>query len=371
MGRTTTAAAASFGIALVAVAGVGWLLGFGLVASLVAGAILGAAAAALLVGASRRASSVDADVVFATSTPLTIAIPGILTARRRHLPMVFEVRDLWPELPIAIGALKGAVPIFLARRLERVAYHNSARVVALSPGMRDGVVATGYPADQVVVIPNSSDNSLFDVDPDVGRAWAGQDPWIGKRPLVVYIGTFGQINGVDYLARLAAAVKQRDPEVRFLAVGDGKMRRRLEQVARELGELNVNFRVLDPVAKQEVPAILSAATLASSLFVDLEPMWANSANKFFDALAAGVPVMINYGGWQSEILDETGVGFRAPVNDLETAADLLVARVRDEAWLESARTAARRLANERFDRDLLARELENTLLDVERAHASR
>ena len=91
-----------------------------------------------------RAAQLEADVVFATSTPLTIALPGVRAARRRRVPMVFEVRDLWPELPIAIGALRDPVSIFLARRLERFAYRNANRVVALSPGMADGVASTGF-----------------------------------------------------------------------------------------------------------------------------------------------------------------------------------------------------------------------------------
>ena len=90
-------------------------------------------------GAARKAASLPADVVFATSTPLTIALPGVYAARRQKAPMVFEVRDLWPELPIAIGALKNPFLQFMARQLELFAYRNSKAIVALSPGMRDGV----------------------------------------------------------------------------------------------------------------------------------------------------------------------------------------------------------------------------------------
>ncbi|HIF09408.1 MAG TPA: glycosyltransferase WbuB, partial [Sneathiellales bacterium] len=105
---------------------------------------------------TRKAMSLEGDVVFATSTPLTIALPGVFTAWRRRIPMVFEVRDLWPELPIAVGALKGRIPIALARWLERFAYRNATRVVALSQGMKDGVVRIGYHGDHVHVIPNSA-----------------------------------------------------------------------------------------------------------------------------------------------------------------------------------------------------------------------
>lgn len=166
--------------------------------------------------ASSRAVQLEADVVFATSTPLTIAIPGVYAARRLRVPMVFEVRDLWPELPVAVGALRNPVGIAAARQLERFAYKNAARIIALSPGMRDGVVATGYPADRVAVIPNSCDLDLFDVSEEVGQELRAEYPWLGARPLVVYTGTLGTINGVDYLARVAAEVYKVEPDVRFV-----------------------------------------------------------------------------------------------------------------------------------------------------------
>ncbi len=81
------------------------------------------------VNAGLYAGQFEADLVYATSTPLTIALPAIYLAKRRNIPMVFEVRDLWPELPIAVGAIKGPL-IFPARWLERIAYYNSAYIIA-------------------------------------------------------------------------------------------------------------------------------------------------------------------------------------------------------------------------------------------------
>ena len=110
---------------------------------------------------AQRAAALDADIVFATSSPLTIALPAVYAARRRKVPMVFEVRDLWPEMPIAMAALQSPLQIRAARALESWAYRNAAAVVALSLGMKQGVVDTGYPARQVAVIPSSSDNQGF------------------------------------------------------------------------------------------------------------------------------------------------------------------------------------------------------------------
>jgi glycosyltransferase involved in cell wall biosynthesis len=135
--------------------------------------------------AARKAVALRGDVVFATSTPLTIAIPAVYAARRLRVPMVFEVRDLWPEVPIAIGAIRSPAAIWAARWLERLAYRNASRVVALAPGMRDSVVATGYPRERVAVIPNGCDFDLF-ADPDAGVRLREHFSWLGSRPLLVF-----------------------------------------------------------------------------------------------------------------------------------------------------------------------------------------
>jgi glycosyltransferase involved in cell wall biosynthesis len=316
--------------------------------------------------AAHEAARLGGDLVYATSTPLTIALPAVYAARRHRIPMVFEVRDLWPEMPIAVGALKNPIAIGLARRLERFAYRNAAHVIALSPGMKAGVVATGYPASRVTVIPNSCDMQFFDVDPAHGRAIRARYDWLGERPLVVYVGTIGLVNGVTYLARLAAEVGKTGPDVRFVVVGDGRERERVRQEAETLGVLDKSLFLLPAAPKVEMPSWLSAADVATSLFIDLEPMWVNSANKFFDALAAGRPVAINYGGWQADLVREAGAGLVLDRHDVRAAASQLLNVIRDGRWLERAGAAARQLARSRFDRDELTTDLEALLVRVAR-----
>jgi glycosyltransferase involved in cell wall biosynthesis len=307
---------------------------------------------------ARKAATLPCDVIFASSTPLTVALPAAYASLWQRAPIVFEVRDLWPDTPIAVGALKRRLPIALTRVLERFAYRQASHVVALSPDMKAGVVATGYPADCVSVIPNSCDLDLFDVPSEAGKAFRRQHAWLLDRPLVVYTGALGLVNGVDYLARLAAAVAQHNHEVRFLVVGDGRERAKVVQVASELNVLDRNFFMLDSVPKKAMPAILSAADVATSTVIDRKPLWANSANKVFDALAAGRPIAINHEGWLADMIRETGCGLVLPVGDLERAAQQLVKTLGDPAGLRIARDAARRVARGRFDRDMLAARLE-------------
>lgn len=314
--------------------------------------------------ASRYAMRYPTDVIYATSTPLTIALPGIAGKLRWRVPMVFEVRDLWPELPIAVGALKQPVLRWLAYALEWVAYHAASHVVALSPGMAEGVIKRGIDSARVTVIPNSSDVDKFALPPGSGapiREKLGLTP---DQPLVVYTGTFGLINNVGWLVDVAAALRQRAPDVHFLLIGSGAEWEKVREKARALGVLDVNLSLWEPVPKAHMPLVLSAATVATSLFQPLKPMWNNSANKFFDALAAGKPAAINYGGWQADLLNETGAGIVLPDDDIAQAAQMLDAFVHDAARLASASDAAHHLAYTRFNRDTLAMQLENVLTKV-------
>lgn len=315
--------------------------------------------------AALKAASMPADVVFATSTPLTIALPGAYAAWKQKSPLVFEIRDLWPELPIAIGALKNPILKMIAYQLEKFAYRRSERIVALSPGMKDGVLRSGYPEDKIAVIPNSADLDFFDPNHSDSNAFRNEHPEIGNAPLIVYAGSMGIINGVDYLPHIAAVSRRQSLGLQFAVIGKkGQEEQKVRQTAKELSVLGKNFHIYPSVPKRKMPDILAAADVALSLFVDLKPMWANSANKFFDALASGTPIAINYGGWQAKLLKETGAGIVLPANDAEEAALRLGNFIADKSQLRKAGQAARKLAEDRFSRDQLANQLEQVLLSA-------
>ena len=165
------------------------------------------------------------DVVFATSPPLTIGLAGAAVARRWRVPFVFEVRDLWPEAPIQMGALRSPSARRAARALERATYRSASHVVALSPGMREGVIAAGTAPERVTLIPNASDLELFspDVEPGDLRATLGlTDAFVAS-----YFGTMGEANDLTQVVEAAALLRDRgDDSVAFVLQGDGKRRRR-------------------------------------------------------------------------------------------------------------------------------------------------
>lgn len=312
--------------------------------------------------ASKKAIELDGDVVFATSTPLTICIPGIISSKAKNIPMVFEVRDLWPEVPLAMGIISNPFLKLFSKLLEKIAYFNSERIVALSPGMAEGVISTGYPKNRVSIIPNSSDIDFFCDKEQSGKKFRQKHHWLGNRPLVVYCGTLGQVNGVDYLCKVAFETAKTNPEICFLVVGSGKMELEVCNEAKRLGVLNKNFFMLKEMKKIEIPAVLAAANFATSLVIDEPALWANSANKFFDALAAGIPFGINHEGWLAELLRSSGAGIVLSPRSHTEAAQQLIEKLYDKTWLENARKAAKNLAKNVFDRNLLAKKLEEELV---------
>jgi glycosyltransferase involved in cell wall biosynthesis len=313
-------------------------------------------------GAARRAASLRGDVVFATSTPLTIAIPGVFAARKLKVPMVFEVRDLWPEVPIAIGALRNPLFKKCAKWLESWAYQNSEAVIALSPGMRDGVVRAGYDPRRVAVIPNSCDNQDFAVSTARRDAWRARRSWLGDRILITYPGTFGRINGVGYLVGVAAKLKQFSPDIRILLIGDGVEKEGVIRLAEEAGVLGVNLFVEDMAPKAEMPDVFAGSDMICSLVVDVPELFANSANKVFDALAAGRPLLINHGGWQAEFIKSSNCGVVTWGMSTEEAARSIADALNDIGWRTRAGDASRMLALSCFDRDRLVVQFSEILL---------
>ena len=301
------------------------------------------------------------DVVLATSPPLTMALPAIAAARRHRAPLVFEVRDLWPEAPIQMGALASPVAQRLARALERTVYRESAHVVALSPGIREGVIGAGVASKDVTLIPNASDLALFSptLDPGGLRERHGLE----GRFVCSYFGTMGEANDLSQVVEAATLLEARgEDSVAFVLQGDGKRRPALEHEVRRRGLRNM---LLLPAGDKASAARLAAASDACmTIFKDVPILSTNSPNKLFDTFAAGRPAVVNTPGWQRELVERHDAGvFARPGDPADLAAQVL--RLRDDPELAAAYGRnARRLAEVEFDRRLLAERLRTVLEDV-------
>lgn len=291
------------------------------------------------------------DLLFATTTPLTAALPGIFAKWLRRKPFVFEVRDLWPELPREMGVITNPVVLWAMGILEWMAYHSADRLVALSPGIAEGIERRGIARDRIVMVPNGCDIALFESADEPQRpAGVAQGDL-----LAIFAGAHGLANGLDSVLDAAAVLKQRGrSDIRIVLVGNGMLKPKLETRASAEGLDNVIF--LDPVPKADLVRLFAGADIGIQSLANVPAFYyGTSPNKFFDYVAAGLPVLNNYPGWVAEMIEEEGAGFAVPPDDPDAFADALEAAAADRAQLKSMGEAAKRLARRDFARDDLAK----------------
>ena len=319
--------------------------------------------------ATRTGRTLEApDVVFATHTPLTVGLAGMSLGRSFDVPFVFEVRDLWPEALVNVGALSNPAAVWWLRRMARRIYRRAHHIVALSPGMKDGIVRAGVDPDKITVIPNASDLDLFRPDLD-GRA-ARRRLGLGDRFAAVYFGAMGMANGLEYAIEAARVLSERDKgDIVLVLHGSGGRREALKALAERYELANVIFSDLVP-DKEEVARIVAGCDACMTIYrAAKEHTW--SPNKMFDALAAGRPVLINVPGWLGETIEANDCGRYVDPHRPEALADALEDLSRQPERCRRMGENARALAERQFDRRILAARLEEVLMNALDRRVSR
>jgi glycosyltransferase involved in cell wall biosynthesis len=305
-----------------------------------------------------------ADVVVASSGPLTVGIPAMVARYVRRRPLVFEVRDLWPEGAIQLGVLTNRAAIWLARSLEKACYRAAARIIALSDGMADWIKAN-HGIDHIDVVPNASDNELVAAikGPFELPQWA-----IGKE-LAVYAGALGLIDDCTQVLEVARALQERNVDnVQFVIIGSGKEGDHLRQLASEMDLRNLRF--LGPLPKEAVMRWLGAARCSLFTVKNVPFLATASPNKVFDAFAAGTPVIQSTEGWIGRLFEREQCGITVMPGDIQAMADAVVKLADDPNLRERLGANARRIARDMFDRTLLAEKM-RTVLASASSRASR
>lgn len=299
------------------------------------------------------------ELIVASSTPLTVAVPAIIGTLGGRAKFVFEVRDLWPEVPVALGLVTNRPVIYAARALEWITYRRADAIVALSPYMEEGVSRIA-PASRTVMIPNGCDMAEFDnavFDRDDVRAQAGVRE---GETLIVYAGGFGFLYDLPRCVELAARLAENG--VRFTFIGKGSESENLKDLAESLGIMRPGlFLGLKP--KSEVIHFLKASDLIFSPLRSEPVLEGCSLNKVFDAMAAGRPVLMNHGGWLADLVDANEAGYRIPT-DPDDAAMVVLNILKDPKDLERRGQNNRALGEERFSREDQYRDFSKTISSV-------
>ena len=290
------------------------------------------------------------DVVFATTTPLTAGIPGIFAKWFRRKPFVFEVRDLWPELPKAMGVIKNPIVLWMMSVLEWTSYHSADRLVGLSPGIVDGIIKRGIAPEKVASIPNGCDLDIFASE---HQAWRPE----GIQPtdlMAIFTGTHGLANGLNAVLDAAVELKKRQrTDIKLVLVGDGMQKKALLERAAELQLDNVIFH--DPVNKAKLAGLMASADIGLQILANVPAFYyGTSPNKFFDYISAGLPVLNNYPGWLAELITKEQCGFAVPPENPQAFADALEQAANQREKLIEMGRNGQQVAREQFNRSILS-----------------
>lgn len=286
------------------------------------------------------------DVVIATSPQLLCAWAGLVLARRFGAPLVMEVRDLWPESLVAVGASRTRSPLVMGlEMLARWLYRSASHVVTVTEAQRSAIVAGGIPEKQVTVIPNG-------VDPEfAARAQAAPPP--GSDTFVVtYIGTLGMAHHLETLLD-AAHLLRRDLDVRFQIVGEGARRAALEGRARQLQLTNVQFVGERP--REEVPRWIAGAHACAVLLRKTDVFLTVVPSKMLEIMAAGRPMILGVSGEAKALLDRAGAGIAVEPEDAGQLASAIRRLRAHRALGDQMGESGRAFAEREFGRRSLAR----------------
>jgi glycosyltransferase involved in cell wall biosynthesis len=269
------------------------------------------------------------DLIIGSSTPLTAAAAAAAVALLRDVPWVFEVRDLWPDFPIQMGAVPGCGVQSALYALERGLYRSASHVVALSPDMTQHV-RTRAPSAAVTTLPYGTDLDRVAALTDAQKARLREQYALDRRFFVLYAGTLGRANAIPTLLDTARRLSARS-DVLFGFAGHGYHAPAVRRAART----HDHIRLLDPLPYPDALALFSVADLSLVSFVDRPVLSANAPGKFCDSLAAGTPVIVTNPGWTKRFVERHECGWFVPPE----SADALTTRLR--ALLDAPEALAR------------------------------
>lgn len=294
------------------------------------------------------ALALKADVVIASSGPITIGIPGLVAKWFKRVPLVFEVRDLWPKGAIELGLLTSKKVIKASLWFEKLCYSNSSMVVPCSPGMEAGVKEV-TPGKPTLVIPNASDPVLFKEQTSIPEKFPKE---LEGKSIFLYAGSLGLMDDCFQIVRSLEYLPSEN--IALVFAGDGAEREALEAEAAKSSNKNIHFLGLLP--KTEIAKWFGVAQASFVTFKDISVLHTSSPNKMFDSFAAGVPIIQSTKGWIKDLVEEHGCGVNVDPHDPEDFARAMALIGDNPDTRQKMAAQASKLADTIFNRDILAKE---------------
>ncbi len=293
------------------------------------------------------------NVIYATSPPLFVGAAALIISYARRIPLVFEVRDLWPESAIALGQLNNPQAIRWATWLEETCYRRARQIVVTTDEMVDYLTKRGFKASKITVVRNGANTDLFRFD-SMARKRLRDMLGLKDNFVLVYAGLLGVAQGLNAVLESAKLLASRETKVQFLFIGDGPVKAKLQKQAEDFQLTNVTFIPAQP--RDTIPGYLSAGDVALVPLTRKRLLGA-LPSKMFDAMACQRPVLLSAEGEACQVLDETEAGIIVPPED-PSALVQAVLRLRDAPQLcASYGQNGRQAVVAHYSRQALARQL--------------
>lgn len=282
------------------------------------------------------------DIMYITSTPLTVGIISLWYWRFSKIPFIFEVRDLWPKAPIQLGVITNPVAKWLAKKLESSTYRRAISIVALSPGIAEGI-AKKAAEGKIITIPNMADLEFF----ENCRTTRETYPTLN----IGYFGSFGKANNLEYILKIAAVCQRHDAPVKFVLAGEGARWLFVKQQIETLQLANIELH--ERQNRFGIQRLMSGVDACLTSFASVPVLETNSPNKFFDTLAAGKLCIVNTKGWLKDLVEQHECGIYVDPGAPESFMTIIEPFLRNPDALHTRQKNAQALGKNQFSRHQL------------------
>jgi len=300
-----------------------------------------------------------ADVVISTSPQFFNGLAGYCVSRLKRAPWVLEIRDLWPESILAVGAINNQLLIRTLRWLEEFAYRKCDALVPVTDAFKKHMTDMGVSGDKIAVIKNGASLDFYDDQVTDGGLRAEFE--LEGKFIAAYFGTHGMAHHLETVLEAADKLRENDRIV-FVLVGDGAERARLEKQLESMQLKNVLMLGQQPKAKMPALWAMSDASLVllrrTDLFKTVIP------SKIFEAMAMAKPIVIGVEGESREIVEAAQAGTAIVPEDATDLAAAVVSLAEDETACEAYGRSGKAYVYEHFDRKALAKRYETLLSNI-------
>lgn len=296
------------------------------------------------------------DCIYASSTPVSVWWTARKLSRRKRIPYFVEIVDLWPDIPVEMGLIRLKFFRNFLYKKQKLIFEDASLLISLSDGITRKIIEKNKSYCHKLITSYNGTNTQFFSPQSCNLSFKEKLGLKTDDKVVLYAGTMGIANGVGCLAEAAKFFNTGNiPGVYFLLVGEGNREHEIREKSRIEGIGNIIFH--STVPKENIRDFFSIADVGVVTFSPFSLLETNSANKFYDYLAAGLPVCINYRGWQAEYLEKYNCGLSAPQGRTDLFCKNIERLISDASLRKKMSKNARCLALEKFDREEIARKL--------------